>query len=105
MPTSATWLLPVLNSDLVEFLLCQITNTLRGGFLRLIYQYVNQVPIITPDRSTQREFVAIARSGVGGKPVDDDKLNGIVYNLYGLSPTEVRLVEEWFERRGLGGNG
>ena len=101
MPTNTTWLLPVLNSDLVEFLLCQITNSLRGGFLRLIHQYVTQVPIVTSDRNTQRQLASIARAGIAGKPVDYDKTNEMVYDLYGLSASEVGLVKEWFERRSL----
>ena len=45
------WLLPVLNSTIFEFVLCHLTNNLRGGYLRLIHQYVSQLPIVTPDKA------------------------------------------------------
>ena len=100
MPTDAKWLLTAMNSALVEFLLCQITNSIRGGFMRLIYQYVTQVPIVTPDAETQERFADIAEAGIIGAPVDTAELNALVYELYGLASSEVRLVEEWFARRG-----
>ena len=103
IPTGPQYLLALLNSDLTEFLLCQLTSTLRGGFLRPKRQYMTRLPIVTPNRTMQRQLATIATSGVAGKPVGQDKLNEIVYDLYGLSPAEVRLVEEWFERRSLVG--
>ena len=101
IPTGSQWLLALLNSDLSEFLLCQLTSSLRGGFLRPKRQYMTRLPIVTPNPTTQRQLAAIAASGVAGKPIDEDELNSIVYDLYGLSPAEVRLVEGWFERRSL----
>ena len=71
--------------------------------MRLFSQHTSQLPIVTPNRTMQRQLATIATSGVAGKPVGQDKLNEIVYDLYGLSPAEVRLVEEWFERRSLVG--
>ena len=101
MPTSSIWLLTLMNSDLFDFLLCQLTNSLRGGFVRLFSQHTTQLPILTPNPATQRRLATVARAGVAGKAVDEDKLNAMVYDLYGLSPSEVRLVKEWFERRSL----
>ena len=102
LPTNSTWLLSVLNSDLTEFLLCQIANSLRGGFLQLYHHYMTRMPVVTPEHSMQRQLAAIGRAGVAGKAVDEDKLNAMVCDLYGLSPSEVRLVKEWFEHRSLG---
>ena len=104
MPTSSTWLLTLLNSALLECLICQLTNSLRGGFIRLFSQHTSQLPIVTPNRTTLRELNAIATAGVASGPVDEDKLNEIVYDLYDLSPAEVRLLEGWFQRRSLGGD-
>ena len=104
MPTSSMWLLTLMNSDLFDFLLCQLTNSLRGGFVRLFSQHTTQLPILTPNAATQRRLATVARAGVAGKTVDDEKLNEMVCDLYGLSQAEVRLVKEWFERRSLGGD-
>ena len=101
MPTGSLWMLAILNSDLIEFLLCQITSSLRGGFVRLIHQYISRLPVVTPDANLQRRLTAIAQSGVGGDPEDNDELNDMVYWLYGLSDRDVALVRGWFERRSL----
>ena len=101
MPVDSQWLLSLMNSELFAFLLCQITNTPRGGFMKLHSDYTSRLPIVTPTRTTQRELATIAMSGVAGEPIEEDELNSIVYNLYGLSSAEVKLVEEWFERRSL----
>ena len=66
------------------------------GFLQLYHHYMTRLPIVTPDRNTQRQLSTFARAGVAGNPVDDEKLNEMVYDLYGLSQAEVRLVKEWF---------
>ena len=63
MPTNSMWMLTVLNSDLVEFLLCQITSSLRGGFVRLIHQYISRLPVVTPDATLQRRLKSIAHAG------------------------------------------
>ena len=41
MPTDSIWMLAVMNSFLVEFLLCQITSSLRGG---LCNSTINTLP-------------------------------------------------------------
>ena len=101
MPTNLMWVLTVLNSELVEFLLCQITSSLRGDFLRLFSQYTTRVPVVIPDATLQRRFTEIAKLGANGVPVTNDELNDMVYWLYGLSQRDVALVKNWFERRSL----
>ena len=103
MPIESRWLLAVLNTDLIEFMICQITNSLRGGFLELNTQYTTRLPIIVPNLTTQRILESYAQAGIVGDPVDDGGLNEVVYDLYGLSRKEAALVGEWFERRSLGG--
>jgi TaqI-like C-terminal specificity domain/Eco57I restriction-modification methylase/N-6 DNA Methylase len=47
MPIDADqkYLLPLLNSSLIEFFFQTISAQIRGGYLRFIYQYVTQIPI------------------------------------------------------------
>ncbi len=33
--------------------------------------------------------------------MDNDELNNVVYDLYGLSHSDVTVVKDWFERRSL----
>ncbi len=101
MPTESRWLLATLNSELTEFLLCLLTSSLRGGFLRPKRQYMTRLPIVTPDGGLQRELEAMAEAGVAGEPVDTDALNALVYDLYGLSQSDRALIGDWFERRSL----
>ncbi|MDE0630486.1 MAG: Eco57I restriction-modification methylase domain-containing protein [Caldilineaceae bacterium] len=101
MPTEAMWMLAVLNSFLFEFLLCQIANSLRGGFVRLIHQYVSRLPIVTPDSLRKNRLMDIAQTCVSGDTVDDDELNDIVSGLYKLSDRDIALIKDWFERRSL----
>ncbi len=100
-PTDSIWLLGLINSDLGKFLLCQITSTLRGGFLRLKSQYMTRLAILTPDPALQRRLDSIASAGIAGEPVDGDDLNDIVHHLYNLSAADIALINDWFQRRSL----
>ena len=101
MPTQSMWMLAVLNSHLFEFLLCQIASSLRGGFVRLIHQYVSRLPFVTPDSLLKDRLMDIAQKCVSSDIVDDDELNDIVYGLYKLSDRDVALIKDWFEIRRL----
>ena len=101
IPTDSRWLLTLLNSELCEFLLCQLTSSLRGGFLRPKRQYMTRLPIVTPDPPLQHRLESIASAGIAGEPVDIDQLNDIVHHLYNLSPADIALIEDWFQRRSL----
>ena len=101
MPTDSLWMLALMNSEPIEFLLCQITSSLRGGFLQLNHQFTTRLPIVAPDITIQRRLEAVAQSGMNGDTVEDDELNEIVYWLYGLSDRDVALVKDWFDRRSL----
>ena len=103
MPINSMWMLAVLNSDLVEFLLCQITSSLRGGFMQLYYHYTSRLPIVPPTSGLQRNLDSIAHTGIAGEPVDTNELNEIVHHLYNLSPADVALINDWFKRRSLVG--
>ena len=101
IPSSEEWLVAVLNSDFAEFLLCQMTNSLRGGFMRLFPQYVEHFPVVTPNDQLRSRLESVTQAGLSGDPVDDDALNEMVYQMYGLSDREVGLVNDWFARRSL----
>lgn len=55
MPTKEKWLLGVLNSPLVFWCYTQISNTIQGGFVRFIRQYVEQISIPQTE-SIQKEI-------------------------------------------------
>jgi hypothetical protein len=93
------WLLAVLNSPPVFWYCRQISNTIRGGFVRFIRQYVEQIPIpnASPDQQQWCERLVEAllwlnRPGAGvktgGAPVSlmtayfQQWVNGLVYELF-----------------------
>ena len=97
MPTNSLWLLSIMNSHLAEFLLRQIANSLRGGFLRLIYQYTTRLPIVCPPNDIECRLDTIAHAAIAGESIDTDELNDIVNFLYGLSRTDVTLINNWLK--------
>ena len=101
MPSGSMWLLAILNSTLIEFILCQITSSLRGGFLLMAHDHTTRLPIVTPDSVLQHRLDSIASAGIAGEPVDTDELNDIVRHLYDLSPADIALINDWFQRRSL----
>ena len=101
IPTESQWLVGLMNSELCEFLLCQLTSSLRGGFLRPKRQYMTRLPIVTLAPALQRRLESIASAGIAGEPVDTDDLNDIVHHLYDLSPADIALIDDWLQRRSL----
>ena len=105
MPTGSTWLLPVLNSSLSEFILCQLTTSVLGGSLRLFSQYMTQLPIVTPDEETQSKFELFVDEIVNywesraRSQSTEREIDAIVFHLYGLSAQERKLVLDWLGER------
>ena len=105
LSTKSKWLLPLLNSDLHEFLLCQITNSLPGGFLRPKRQWITRLPIVTPDEETQAELEVLANEalslGESSEQVEviEREIDTLVFNTYGLSASERKLVLDWLGER------
>ena len=105
MPTQEMWLLAVLNSSLTGSLLCQLTNPLRGGYLRLIHQYVSQVPIVTPDAGAQAKLESLTNEILDLEDSPEEvegierEIDAIVFHAYGLSAPERKLVLDWLGER------
>lgn len=53
------YLLGILNSKLVTFYYKNISPTVRGGYLRFIYQYLVDIPIAKPENRKKQEFVSL----------------------------------------------
>jgi len=122
LPTNDLYLLGVLNSKLV-FLYYKRNSTVlgdadKGGRLRWIYQDVIKIPIKTinnsqTDSSLQTEIISLVKSlhafnkqlPLARTDFDkerltrqiesaDHRIDEIVYELYGLSVEEIKIVEE-----------
>ena len=99
IPCTEKWLLSVLNSKVIWWYYNQISNQIRGGFVRYIAQYVSQIPI--PDSALvaaqkdqlvhQVELITFLENAVIDHPNPrdplmrdyyEDILNALVYELY-----------------------
>ena len=73
IPLDDLFLLGLLNSDLFDFFYRQISSSYRGGYLRYIFQYVAQLPVVRVDRTCQDQIAFYKR------------ISGLVSELLSLS--------------------
>jgi hypothetical protein len=92
IPVNDLYLLGVLNSSAVEDFYAGISSQVRGGYLRFIRQYVEQIPIPfaqSGDRMAVAELarVCLESQGVGPQVAElEAEIDDRVAVLYGLKP-------------------
>jgi type I restriction-modification system DNA methylase subunit len=116
---SYLYLLGLLNSHLLSAYLKMVSTPFRGGYIALNRQYIEQLPIRTinfsdPTDVTRHDAMAKLveqmlelhkRLASASIPADktlcqrqidatDQQIDGFVYELYGLTVEEIRIVEE-----------
>ena len=101
---ASKWLLALLNSTLSEFLLCQITTSVRGGFMKLHTEYTSRLPIVVPDDKTQADLELLTNEVLQAESKDqaqaiEREIDTIVFDVYGLSAPERKLVLDWLGER------
>ena len=113
IPTPEQWLAALLNSTSIEWFYTQVSNKVRGGYLRAFSDYIKQIPIpaATPDQQRLCERLAEAliflhgpaAKKAKGAPSDpmtahlEQWLNGLVYELFfagELHARRLRLFDE-----------
>ncbi len=119
IPMDSKYLLGILNSALVTFIFSTISSEIRGGFYRWKRQYVSLVPIRTIDfnnpseTATHDKLVSLVdrmlelhkkknslppsaeREKVEREiGFTDEKIDEIVYGLYGVTEEERKIIEE-----------
>ncbi len=112
------YLLGILNSSLITFFYKTISATFRGGYLRFIYQYLVMIPIRTIDFNNYHEkkmhdnmvqlveqMLPLNKQLVEAKTgheqtliqrqidATDKQIDKLVYELYGLTEEEIKIVE------------
>lgn len=118
IPTSDKYLLGILNSKLNHFLFEQLLPKLRGGFYEPSYVFFKNFPIKNVDDNNKHEkklkdeiIILVDKildlnkekqfSDLQGNlealnqriAYTDERINKLVYQLYGLSEDEIRIVE------------
>ena len=102
IPTDEIWLLGILNSKLVHFFYINLTSSIRGGYLRFIRQYLEQIPIETGNLSVReaiyelvtRHLSTLTENENAETSEFENQIDQLVYELYGLTEEEVMIVEE-----------
>ena len=113
------YLLGLLNSQVITFFYKNLSSTYRGGYLRFIYQYLEQLPIrvinfndsadvahhthmveLVENMLSLHQQLAAAQAPHQHTALQrqieatDDQIDALVYELYGLSDEEIEIVEE-----------
>ena len=105
LPTTSLWLLSIMNSNLIEFLLCQLASSVRGGYLNLMEQYMTQLPIVVPPSGGQSELSSLSTEilSLEDSPEQveaiEHEIDTIAFHIYRLSAPERKLVLDWLGER------
>jgi type II restriction/modification system DNA methylase subunit YeeA len=100
--SSEKFLLGILASKLIDFYYRNISSSYRGGYLRFIYQYLAQIPIVQASNNQKNKIEnkvdqilqqkqhspSVATSTL------EAEIDEMVYDLYGLTEEEREIVEE-----------
>jgi len=99
IPTDDLYLLGVLNSQVLDFVMHSISAERRGGYFEYKPMYLALLPIPEPT-STQRAAIEdlvrrlLEARGEGPEAAEwEGELNRVVYGVYGLGEEEVAIVE------------
>jgi hypothetical protein len=103
------WMIGLLNSKLIEWYFPHIASNLSKGGSRYFKQFVEQIPIIKIPKPAQETFITLV-DRILAITEDEDysqnlvkqqqvkvlehEIDQMVYQLYGLTEKEIRIVEE-----------
>ncbi|WP_409028835.1 Eco57I restriction-modification methylase domain-containing protein [Gracilimonas sediminicola] len=96
------FLLGILNSNLIAFFYRGISSSYRGGYLRFINQYLQQIPIKESSFEDRKEIDGLVTQILTAKKENPEadtgtleaEIDQLVYQLYGLTEEEIAIVEE-----------
>jgi hypothetical protein len=97
--SNSRYLLAILNSKLIAFLMDIWSISRRGGYLEYKVQYVEKIPIKNISFDEQQTFIKIVDQILEAKKQDRDtttfeqQIDALVYQLYELTPAEIAIVE------------
>jgi hypothetical protein len=95
------YLIGILNSKLIHFYLKTIAETSGMGVSRWINNYVKDFPIVQASVNNQNEIIKLVDRIFAAKHADpaadmsalEREIDRVVYQLYGLTEEEIRIVE------------
>ena len=98
-------LLAILNSSLTSFLyLSRSTAAVKDDFRQVTLAGLRELPVILPESPEQKSKLAHLVLSYEGEDADfqilDDRIDKIVYELYGVAEEEQRAIASWLSRSG-----
>ncbi|MGK7885878.1 MAG: class I SAM-dependent DNA methyltransferase [Crocosphaera sp.] len=95
------YLLAILNSKITQYLIFQSAASRQGGFLEFKPMYVSQIPIPKTTNKQDADITEIVNKIIKIKNNNPDtdvsnlekEIDEIVYELYGLTPEEIAIIE------------
>lgn len=92
------WLVGLLNSQLLFWYYANLSNQIRGGYVRYFTQYVEQIPIPKNNNPAIEAKVNQILAAKSADPTADTtalerEIDQMVYELYGLTGEEIKIVE------------
>jgi len=98
IPTDDLCLLSVLNSPLCKWWISLQAAVRSGGFLEYKPMYVGTVPVFTASDTQKSPIIEFVQKILADPESSDvsrleSEINKLVYNLYGLTPEEIEIVE------------
>jgi len=86
----------LLNSSIVEWFYSQISNKVRGGYLRAFTDYMKQIPIPTVSETDRLAIEALVQKCLDakGQGVEEweAEIDDRVAHLYGLTTEEMKII-------------
>ncbi|MBX2931555.1 MAG: class I SAM-dependent DNA methyltransferase [Chitinophagaceae bacterium] len=97
--SNSRYLLAILNSKLIAFLMNIWSISRRGGYLEYKVQYIEKIPIKNISEKEQRPFIDLVERILVERKNDNDttdlenQIDQLVYQLYELTEEEIKIVE------------
>ena len=99
------WLLPVMNSSLLNFIYSKLTVARGGSFQEFKIGYIEPAPIAVPDSEAQAKLEALTNEILSLEDSPEQveaierEIDSIVFHVYGMSAAERKLVLDWLGER------
>ncbi|MEO5650412.1 MAG: Eco57I restriction-modification methylase domain-containing protein, partial [Ginsengibacter sp.] len=97
--SNSRYLLSILNSRLIAFLMNIWSISRRGGYLEYKVQYVEKIPIKNISITAQQPFITLVDQILEAKQQGNDttdlekQIDDLVYELYGITEEEKKVIE------------
>jgi hypothetical protein len=96
IPMQTQWLCGLLNSLIIEWFYSQISNKVRGGYVRAFTDYMKKIPVPSTSEADCLAIEALVQKCVDAKGQDVDKweaeIDDRVAHLYGLTAEEMKII-------------